>query len=63
MKDTATYTGSGSLLFEPSGQEVRAVAEGMRGRVRETAATTLTLREAEKSPARADAYHPLPAPH
>ena len=49
MKDTATYTASGSLLFEPSGREVRAVTEDLRGRMRETASTTLTLREAEKA--------------
>ena len=49
VKDTATYTASGPLLFEPSGREVRAMAEGMRGRVRETASTTLTLRESEKA--------------
>ena len=51
--DTSVYTSDGCLLFEPAGDEVRAVAEGTlvtaAGDVRETASVSLSLREAIKA--------------
>ena len=52
-RDASVYTSNGCLLFEPNGNEVRAVAEGARstavGCVYESTSISMSLREAIKA--------------